>query len=144
MSRHSDQITDPQLFSARMSTRRPTKELGAEQGLGVMSRLPHCTLVRGYVLNSLENGPARVADLVQRGRVEFGFSHGEVEAAAKHFAVITQVKKGQIYWMRPANLFAIWWGLGPNPKLIRGAGAESPSQSFNQTNGAEPNYDPRS
>ena len=57
-----------------MSTRRPTKELGAEQGLGVMSRLPHCTLVRGYVLNSLENGPARVADLVQRGRVEFGFT----------------------------------------------------------------------
>jgi hypothetical protein len=56
---------------------------------------------------SLESGPARVADLVQRGRAEFGFSPGEVEAAAKHFDVITQVKKGQIYWMRPANLFAI-------------------------------------
>ena len=75
-----------------------------------MSKLPHCALVRSYVLNSLENGPARVADLVQSGRAEFGFSYGELEAAAKHFAVITQVRKGQIYWTRPANLFAIWWG----------------------------------
>jgi hypothetical protein len=105
-----------------MSARHPPKEVGAEQGLGVM-RLPNCALVRSYVLNSLENGPARVADVVQRGGAEFGFSHGEVEAAAKHFAVITQVRKGQIYWMRPANLFAIWWGLGPNPKLVRGTGA---------------------
>jgi hypothetical protein len=126
-----------------MSAGRPTKEVGAEQGLGVMSRLPHCALVRSYVLDSLENGPAHVADLVQRGRAEFGFSHAEIEAAAKHFAVITQVKKGQIYWMRPSNLFAIWWGLGPNPKLIRGAAAESPRQLFNQTNGAE-SYDLRS
>lgn len=89
-------------------------------------RLPDCALVRSYVLNSLENGPARVADLVQRGRAEFGFSYGEVEAAAKHFAVVTQVKKGQIYWMRPANLFAIWWGLGPNPKI----GSESGSVTY--------------
>jgi hypothetical protein len=67
--------------------------VGAEQGLGVMSRLARCAKVRSYVLNSLENGPARVADLVQRGGAEFGFSHGE--------------------------------GLGPNPKLVRGAGTES-------------------
>ena len=39
-----------------------------------MSRFPHCALVRSYVLNNLENGPARVADLVRRGRAEFGFS----------------------------------------------------------------------
>ena len=95
-----------------MNARRPTKEVGAEQGLGVMSRLPHCALVRSYVLNSLENGPARVADLVQRGRAEFGFSHGE--------------------------------GLGPNPKPVRGTGAQSARQSFDQTIGAEPNYDLRS
>lgn len=93
-----------------MSARRPTKEVGAEQGLGVMSKLPRCALVRSYVLNNLENGSARVADLVQSGRAEFGFSYGELEAAAKHFAVITQVRKGQIFWTRPANLFAIWWG----------------------------------
>jgi hypothetical protein len=49
--------------------------------MGELSRL---ALVRSYVLNSLENGPARVADLVQRGGAEFGFSHHEVEAAAKH------------------------------------------------------------
>ena len=119
MSPHSGRITDLQLFSARMSARRPPKEMGAEQGLGVMSRLPHCALVRGYVLNSLANGPARVADLVQRGRAEFGFSPNEIEAAAKHFAVVTRVKKGEIYWMRPANLIAIWWGLGRDPRPFR-------------------------
>ena len=90
-----------------------------------MSRFPHCALVRSYVLNNLESGPARVADLNKRGQAEFNFSHAEIEAAAKHFAVVTQVKRGEIYWMRPANLFAIWWGLGPNPKLVRGAQAES-------------------
>ena len=83
-----------------------------------MPSLPKSALVRGYVLNSLENGPARVADLVQRGHAEFGFSHGEIEAAAQHFAVVTQVKKGEIYWMRPANLIAIWWGLDRIPNHI--------------------------
>jgi hypothetical protein len=85
-----------------------------------MSRFPHCALVRSYVLNNLESGPARVADLVKRGQAEFNFSHAEIEAAAKHFAVVTQVKKGEIYWMRPANLFAIWWGLGRDPKYPSG------------------------
>ena len=80
-----------------------------------MSGFPHCALVRSYVLNNLENGPARVADLIRRGQAEFGFSHSEIEAAAKHFAVVTRVKKGEIYWMRPANLIAIWWGLGRDP-----------------------------
>jgi hypothetical protein len=89
-----------------------------------MSRIPHCALVRSYVLNNLENGPARVAELVQRGKAEFGFSHGEIEAAARHFAVVTQVKKGEIYWMRPTNLFAIWWGLSRNPDLFLGAASQ--------------------
>jgi hypothetical protein len=77
-----------------------------------MRRFPRRALVRSYVLNNLEIGSARVIDLVQRGQAEFGFSHREIEAAAKHFAVVTQVKKGEIYWARPTNLFAIWWGLG--------------------------------
>ena len=102
-----------------MSARRPTKEVDAEKGFGVMSRLPHCALVRSYVLNNLENGPARVADLVRRGQAEFGFSHSEIEDAAKHFAVVTRVKKGEIYWMRPANLIAIWWGLDRDPRPHR-------------------------
>ena len=113
------QITETQLISARMSARRPTKEVDAKQGFGVMSRFPHCALVRSYVLNNLENGPARVADLVRRGQAEFGFSHSEIEDAAKHFAVFTRVKKGEIYWMRPANLIAIWWGLGRDPRPFR-------------------------
>ena len=66
-----------------------------------MSRFPHCALVRSYVLNNLESGPARVADLVKRGQAEFNFSHAEIEAAAKHFAVVTQVKKGEIFGCDP-------------------------------------------
>jgi len=89
-----------------------------------MSRFPHCALVRSYVLNNLEIGPARVADLIKRGQAEFNFSHAEIEAAAKHFAVVTQVKRGEIYWMRPPNLFAIWWGLGRDPNLFRGSAAQ--------------------
>ena len=84
-----------------------------------MSRFSRCALVRSYVLNNLENGPARVADLVRRGQAEFGFSYSEIEAAAKHFAVVTRVKKGEIYWMRPANLLAIWWGFGRDPTGFR-------------------------
>ena len=95
-----------------MSPRRPTKEVDAEQGIGVVSRFPSCALVRSYVLNNLEKGPARVADLIRHGEAEFGFSYEEIESAAKHFGVVTQVTKGEIYWMRPANLFAIWWGFG--------------------------------
>jgi hypothetical protein len=106
-----------------MTARRPTKEVDAEQGFGVMRRFPHRSLVRSYVLNNLENGPARVVDLVRRGQAEFGFSHAEIEAAAKHFAVVTRVKRGEIYWMRPANLFAIWWRLGRDPNLVRGGTA---------------------
>jgi hypothetical protein len=89
-----------------------------------MHSLPKSALVRGYVLNSLENGPARVADLVLRGHAAFGFSHGEIEAAAQHLGVVTQVKKGKIYWMRPANLIAIWWGLDRNPNRVRGTVAQ--------------------
>ena len=118
------QITETQLISARISARRPTKEVDAEQGFGVMSRFPHCALVRSYVLNNLENGPASVADLVRRGQAEFGFSQSEIEAAAKHFAVVTRVKKGKIYWMRPANLIAIWWGLGRDPSPFRRTAAQ--------------------
>jgi hypothetical protein len=90
------QITETQLISARMGARRPTKEVDAEKGFGVMSRFPHCALVRSYVLNNLENGDA-----------------------AKHFGVVTRVKKGEIYWIRPANLIAIWWGLGRDPRPFR-------------------------
>ena len=38
------------------------------------------------------------------------------KSAAKHFAVVTQVKGGQIYWRRPTNLFAIWWVLDRAPE----------------------------
>ena len=83
-----------------------------------MSNLPDCALVRSYVLNNLEEGPARVVDLIRRGKDEFGFSHTEILAAADHFGVVTRVHKGKIYWARPANLFGIWWGLSRDPQRI--------------------------
>jgi hypothetical protein len=55
-----------------------------------MSSVPYCAWVRGYVLNSLEDGPVRVADLIRFGETEFGFSRGEIQAAGQHFAVIAQ------------------------------------------------------
>jgi hypothetical protein len=84
-----------------------------------MRRLSRCALVRSYVLNNLENGPARVADVVRRGHAEFDFSYGEIESAAKHFAVVTHIKRGRMYWMRPTNLFAIWWVLDRTPNQGR-------------------------
>ena len=53
---------------------RETSNLTKRGGFGVMRRVPHCALVHSYVLNNLEKGPARVADLVRRGQAEFGFS----------------------------------------------------------------------
>ena len=79
-----------------------------------MSSVPDCAWVRAYVLNSLEDGPVRVADLIRFGETEFGFSRGEIQAAGQHFAVIAQDRDGELYWTRPANLFAIWWGLRPD------------------------------
>jgi hypothetical protein len=50
-----------------------------------MSRAPDCAWVRGYVLNSLEHGPVRVSDLIRIGAAEFGFTHGEIQAAGEHW-----------------------------------------------------------
>ena len=76
-----------------------------------MSRVPDCAWVRGYVLNKLQDGPVSVADLIRFGEAEFGFSRAEIQAAGEHFAVIGEDRDGELYWMRPANLFAIWWGV---------------------------------
>lgn len=74
-----------------------------------MTSIPDCVWVRGYVLNHLEAGPVRVADLIQTGAVEFGFTEWEIKAAGEHFAVTARVINGELYWLRPENLFAIWW-----------------------------------
>jgi hypothetical protein len=98
-------------YFGKNSGRRPPEEVGAAEESGVMSSVPDCAWVRGYVLNNLQDGPVRVADLIWFGEAEFGFSRGEIQAAGEHFAVIAQDRDGELYWMRPANLFAIWWGV---------------------------------
>lgn len=84
-----------------------------------MSSVPDCALVRGYVLNNLEHGAVRVADLIWIGAAEFGFTYGEIEAAGEHFGVISVEREGELFWMRPANLFAIWWAARPAPSYER-------------------------
>jgi hypothetical protein len=77
---------------------------------GVMTGVPDCVWVRGFVLNHLQVGSVRVTDLIRLGATEFGFTHQEIQAAGMHFAVTAEVVRGELYWRRPANLFAIWWG----------------------------------
>jgi hypothetical protein len=74
-----------------------------------MTEIPAVAWVRGYVLNHLEDGPVCVADLMRLGASEFGFTNREIMAAGNHFAVIQHVVDGELWWTRPANLFAIWW-----------------------------------
>ena len=76
-----------------------------------MSSVPDCAWVRSYVLNNLQDGPVSVAYLIRFGEAEFGFSRAEIQAAGEHFAVVGEDRDGELYWMRPANLFAIWWGI---------------------------------
>ena len=75
-----------------------------------MTEIPAVAWVRGYVLNHLEDGPVRVADLVRLGMSEFGFTEQEIKAAGNHFAVTQHLVDGELWWTRPANLVAIWWG----------------------------------
>ena len=74
-----------------------------------MNQISNSVWVRAYVLNHLEVGPIRVADLIRQGADEFGFSAKEIEEAGRHFGVSAHVAHGQLYSVRPANLFAIWW-----------------------------------
>jgi len=74
-----------------------------------MTEIPVVAWVRSYVLNHLEEGPVRVADLVRLGATEFGFTEQEIRAAGDHFAVTHSVVEGVVWWTRPVNLFAIWW-----------------------------------
>lgn len=74
-----------------------------------MNKISHSVWVRAYVLNHLETGPIRVSDLIRLGADEFGFTSKDIVEAGQHFGVAARVVDGQLYWARPANLFAIWW-----------------------------------
>ena len=49
-------------------------------------------------------------DLIQQGIDTFGFTREANLAAGQWAGAIENELHGQTYWMRPANLFAIWWG----------------------------------
>jgi len=72
-----------------------------------MTELPVAAWARSYVLNQLEKGLVRVAELFRTGATEFGFKAHEIRAAAEHFAVSVHIVNGELYWTRPRNLFAI-------------------------------------
>jgi hypothetical protein len=69
------------------------------------------SIVRGYVLNGLRHGPWQRDDLIRQGEERYGFARGAILAAAKWAGVIEKELDGELYWMRPANLFA--WGNRP-------------------------------
>ncbi len=71
------------------------------------------SIVRGYVLNGLRHGPWERDDLIRQGVETYGYTREQILAAAKWACVIEKELHGEIYWMRPANLFAIWWGNRP-------------------------------
>lgn len=83
-----------------------------------MKEMPVAAWVRSYVLNQLEKGPVRVADLFRAGATEFGFTAHEMRAAAEYFAVSTHIANGELYWTRPSNLSAIWWAKPPAPDSL--------------------------
>ena len=61
-----------------------------------MKEMPVAAWVRSYVLNQLEKGPVRVADLFRAGATEFGFTAHEMRAAAEYFAVSTHIANGEL------------------------------------------------
>ena len=95
-----------------------------------MSSVPDCVWVRGYVLNKLQDGPVRVADLIRFGEAEFGFSPAEIHAAGKHFAVIGEDRDGELV-------------LGATRKPVRdlvelAARSSRPGESARQASGGSP------
>jgi hypothetical protein len=122
-------------YFGKNSTEGPTEEVGVAEESGVMSGILDCAWVRGYVLNNLEEGPVRVADLMGFGEPEFGFSRGQIQAAGEHFAVIAQDRDGELFWMRPANLFAIWWGVNRDNAFRHSSSRRASRVSLEQVSG---------
>jgi hypothetical protein len=68
--------------------------------------------IRGRLLNALKDGPMPYAAILE-GAISHGFTEEEINAAGQWMGVISDEIDGARYWMRPANLFAIWWGKRP-------------------------------
>ena len=59
----------------------------------------------------LRFGPAHVPSQIA-GR-DKGFTGTQTTRAANRLGVIRHKLDGEDYWVRPANVFAIWWGNRP-------------------------------
>ena len=57
-----------------------------------MSSVPDCAWVRGYVLNKLQDGPVRVADLIRLAEAEFGFSPAEIHGSNRLRTALAPLK----------------------------------------------------
>ena len=83
---------------------------GLKEDRHMSNRWPQNFVVRGYVINNLRHGPVACSVLFDYGRSQFGFT---IEDAGRHLGVLSEELNDETYWMRPANLFAIWWGNRP-------------------------------
>jgi hypothetical protein len=72
----------------------------------------HETLVVAFVSNSLRHGPAHVPTLIAEAKGK-GITAPQLSKAYYHLACTRRKVDGETYWMRPANLYAIWWGNRP-------------------------------
>ena len=65
-------------------------------------KLPRHVALRAALLNSLKDGPVRQDEAE-------GYTEEEIRKEADALGVTSHELDGARYWVRPANLFAIWW-----------------------------------
>jgi hypothetical protein len=64
-----------------------------------------------FVLDYLRDGPAHLDTLYHDAWAQFAFSHEQVQDALRRLCVVARKRPqdGEVFVMRPANLYAIWW-----------------------------------
>jgi hypothetical protein len=71
---------------------------------------PRLVMLRAHLLNSLQDGPVAQVWFAEDAAKDQGYTLAEIAEAAKALGVTSHKLDGTLYWVRPANLFAIWWG----------------------------------
>jgi hypothetical protein len=72
------------------------------------------TAVRMFVLDYLRaDADVPVDHLYQVAQIQFGFSRGEVDRAARSLCILARTVNKTTYVRRHPNLVAIWWAKRP-------------------------------
>lgn len=79
-----------------------------------MKQWPIDVLLRVELLNQTRDGPVRQNDFVKFARNwDDRVTVEGIHNAARHLGLMTHDLGQYAYWVRPANLFALWWGNRP-------------------------------